>query len=101
MLPLKDFYRRYIAWINPYWLVTISFFVFITTFGDGNLINRFLNDKKISDLERKIDYYKQEIEKNKAKLKTLEVDKKGVERFAREEYFMKKKNEEVFIIKDK
>mgnify|MGYP000343903537 CR=1 FL=1 len=29
------------------------------------------------------------------------LDKEGLERFAREEYFMKRSNEDVFIIKDK
>ena len=31
----------------------------------------------------------------------MHTDKEGLERFAREEYFMKKPNEDVYIIKNK
>ena len=34
------------------------------------------------------------------KLEDLHTDKEGLERFAREEYFMKRPNEDVYIIKD-
>ena len=37
---------------------------------------------------------------NGKKLKDLHTDKEGLERFAREEYFMKRSNEDVFIIEE-
>ena len=48
-----------------------------------------------------IKHYQKEIEINSKKLNDLHTDKEGLERFAREEYFMKRSNEDVFIIKDK
>ncbi|MCS2919424.1 septum formation initiator family protein [Parabacteroides merdae] len=44
---------------------------------------------------------RKEIEINSKKLNDLHTDKEGLERFAREEYFMKKPNEDVYIIKNK
>ena len=66
MSRIKEFYIKYLSWINAYWLVTIVFLI--------------VNSKKLNDLH---------------------TDKEGLERFAREEYFMKRSNEDVFIIKDK
>ena len=48
-----------------------------------------------------IKQYKEEIEINTKKLNDLRTDKEGLERFAREEYLMKKADEDVFIIKGK
>jgi len=52
-------------------------------------------------LEKEIGQYEEEIRINKKKLNDLRTDKEGLERFAREEFYMKKANEDIFIIKDK
>lgn len=97
---IKDFYKRYVAKINIYWLVGIVFFVLTFVVGDSNIYNRYLYDQKIKSLEKEIKACKKEIEVNSQKLKSLRTDKDGLEKFAREEYFMKRADEDVFIIKD-
>lgn len=101
MSRLKDFYDKYLSKINVYWLVTIVFVVLICTAGDSNIYKRYTYDQEIRRLEKEIDIYKKEIDTNTQKLKDLETDKEGLERFAREEYYMKNSNEDVFIIKKK
>lgn len=101
MSRLKDFYDRYLSRINKYWLVTILFLGLTFTAGDSNLYKRYVYIKKIQELEKEIKQYKEEIEINTKKLKDLRTDKEGLERFAREEYLMKKADEDVFIIKEK
>ncbi len=101
MSRLKDFYRTYLSWINAYWLVTIGFLAFTFIAGDSNLYQRYKYDEKIRGLEKEIRFYEHEIEVNTRKLNDLHTDKEGLERFAREEYFMKKADEDVFIIKNK
>ncbi|MBO6606358.1 MAG: septum formation initiator family protein [Psychroserpens sp.] len=67
-------------------------------FIDSNslLIHRELN-QDIEDLENEKEYYKSEIEKDKKAIKELSTDD-GVERMARETYYMKKDNEDIYII---
>jgi len=67
-------------------------------FLDSNsyLIHRELN-KDIEDLEAEKDYYKKEIKKDTKEIKELSTEE-GIEKFAREEYYMKRDNEEIFII---
>lgn len=98
---IKELYRKYLSRINAYWLVTIGFLILTFTAGDSNLYKRYTYDEKIRSLEKEIKHYKEEIEVNSKKLKDLRTDKEGLERFAREEYFMKRNNEDVFIIKQK
>ena len=101
MSRLKDFYDRYLSRINKYWLVTILFLGLTFTAGDSNLYKRYVYIKKIQELEKEIKQYKEEIEINTKKLNDLRTDKEGLERFARDEYLMKKADEDVFIIKEK
>ena len=97
---IKEFYNRYLAWINAYWLVTIAFLIVTLTVGDSSLYKRYTYDEKIRSLEKEIEHYQKEIEVNSKKLNDLHTDKEGLERFAREEYFMKRANEDVFIIEE-
>lgn len=87
--------------INAYWWVTIGFLILTFTAGDSNLYQRYIYDEKIRSLEKEIKHYQEEIRINSQKLEDLHTDKDGLERFAREEYHMKRSNEDVYIIKDK
>jgi cell division protein FtsB len=60
------------------------------------LTHRELN-KEIDKLENSIDYYQKEISKDQKVISNLK-DPDSLEKFAREEYKMKKKNEEIFIM---
>ena len=100
MSRLVDFYKKHLAGINKYWVVTILFLAITFLVGDSNLYNRFKYDEKILYLESEINRYKKEIEMNKKKIQELQTDKEGLERFAREEYLMKKENEDIFIIEE-
>jgi cell division protein FtsB len=99
MTRIKEFYNKYLSKLNAYWVVIIVFAVFICTVGDSNLYKRYTNDEQIRSLEKEIDQYQDEIELSRTRLHDLRTNKEGLERFAREEYLMKKPNEEVFIIK--
>ena len=101
MSRIKDFYNKYLSRINAYWLVTIVFFALTFVMGDSSLYKRYTYDEKIRSLEKEIKHYQKEIEINSKKLNDLHTDKEGLERFARKEYFMKKPNEDVYIIKNK
>jgi cell division protein DivIC len=82
---------------NKYMLVSLAF-VFWMLFLDSNsyLIHREL-DTEIDDLEKNKAYYLNEISRDKAIMETLN-DSLELEKFARREYFMKRENEEIYII---
>ena len=100
MASLKKIYTQYLAKLNKYWVVVIIFAVITFTVGDSNLYKRYMYDEKIRVLEKEIKFYQKEIAVNRQKLDDLNTSKERLERFAREEYYMKEQNEDVFIIED-
>jgi len=73
-------------------------FIIWMLFFDSNswLVHRELN-KKVYRLENQKDFYKNEMEKDKVELSKMKTDS-GLEEYAREKLFMKKEDEEIFII---
>ena len=91
---------RKLSRVNTY-VVVVVFFLFITfVVGDSNLYKRYPYDEKIRRLEREIRHYKKEIETDRKKLDDIRTNREGLERYAREEFYMKRANEDVFIIED-
>lgn len=77
-------------------LIAILFF-----FSDSSIPKRFKYESQIKDLESQIEFYRHQTEIDKKKLNELQSNKEDLEKFARENYLMKKENEEVFIIQEK
>ncbi|MDG2499261.1 MAG: septum formation initiator family protein [Flavobacteriaceae bacterium] len=84
---------------NIYLIILIIYIVWMIVF-DANswLIHSDLNDD-IKSLDSKIEFYNNEIEKDKLEINTLNSTD-GIEKYAREHYKMKKENEVVYIIED-
>lgn len=96
----KDHLMHIIPIIRNKFILTIIFFVVWMLFFDQyNLITRISNNRKIAELEQQKDYYLSEIDRSKRLLQELKGDNESLEKFAREQYLMKKKDEDVFIIK--
>ena len=73
-------------------------FIIWMLFFDSNslLVHRELN-KKVNKLENQKDFYREGIKKDKEELSKMKTDS-GLEEYAREKLFMKKEDEEIFII---
>lgn len=83
--------------LNPYFIILIAFGVWMYFFDDNSIrIHNELNDD-IEKLESSIEFYKEEIEKDK-KIIENHQDPEKLEKFARETYHMKKENETIYII---
>jgi cell division protein FtsB len=82
---------------NKYVIVLVFFIVwmfFLDTY--SYLEHRFL-DKEIDELQTNKDYYQNEINKDKNSIRTLK-NQHQIEKYAREKYYMKKDNEDIYII---
>lgn len=96
----KIFTRIKQLFFNKYIIVLLFFAVFISFFDQHNLLQRWETHRKIYEMEKEYQYYLNEIEKNKTEMYRLTNDDKYLEKFAREHYHMKNKNEEIFVFKD-
>ncbi len=83
---------------NKYMLTMLFFVVWIIFFDQNNLIDRFQSIQKNRSLENEKTYYQEKIEDDKRKLNELRTDRENLEKFAREQYYMKKDNEDIFVL---
>jgi len=82
---------------NIYLLVFIVFAVWMLFFDAHSLLFHNELNSDIEELEYQKEHYKSEIEKDNKAIKELST-KEGIERAARENYYMKKPNEDIYII---
>lgn len=83
---------------NKYTLSIILFFSWIFFFDQNNLIDRVDNIQRLHQLEKDRVYYIEKINEDTERLKELKSNSSNLEKFAREQYLMKKPNEDIFII---
>ena len=82
---------------SRYLVAAILFMTWMVFFDNANMLTQFRLVQSVNNLKGDKTYYQEEINKAEAEKKTLAEDK---ETFAREHYFMQKKNEEVFIFEE-
>lgn len=82
---------------NRYALTLLVFFIFLLFFDQNNILTQYDYKKQLNKLESEKEYYLKEISKTRNELEDLTKNPKTLEKFAREKYFMKKDNEEVFV----
>ncbi|MGV8944800.1 MAG: FtsB family cell division protein [Lutibacter sp.] len=82
---------------NRYVIILVIFVVWMGFFDENSLVNQREFDKEILKLKNEQDYYKSEINKDKDFI-NKHNDREELEKFAREEYKMKKENEDIYLI---
>jgi len=83
---------------NKYILTIIIFFVWILLFDSNNLIARYKDLRELHKLKTDREYYTKRIEVDRKKLHELKTDNRNLEKFAREQFHMKKSDEDLYII---
>lgn len=84
--------------MNKYTVTLLIFGVWLAFLDHNSLIERYRLCSKINTLKQEKDYYQKKIEEDTRKTKELLGSRKKLEKFAREEYLMKRPNEDIFVI---
>lgn len=83
------------------YLVALAIFaIAITFFGESSLINRMSQKKEIDKLSTEIEEQQKKFKHDKETLNSLKNDPEALKRVARERYYMKAENEDIFVIED-
>jgi cell division protein DivIC len=82
---------------NRYVLVILFFIVWILFLDNYSYLEHRVLDKKLDELEENKEYYIQEIKKDSTSIRELN-DPNQTEKYAREKYYMKRENEDIYII---
>ncbi|VAW19056.1 Cell division protein DivIC (FtsB), stabilizes FtsL against RasP cleavage [hydrothermal vent metagenome] len=80
-----------------YVLVLTVFVIWMVFFDTNSLLIHLELKKEINKLEKQKEFLKNEIDNDKRIIETLS-DPEELEKFAREHYYLKKKNEEIHLI---
>ncbi len=97
---IKNSYSRFLSaippiFLNKYIVATMAFLVWMMFFDQNKLTNQLQLSHEINELERNKEYYQEQIQVVREARKELNSN---LERFAREKYYFKKSDEDVFII---
>ena len=84
--------------INKYFLSTFSFVLWMMFIDQYTLFTQWDKYSQIKNLETQIKYYDEAILKTNEEKDALFGNLENLEKFARETYWMKKSNEDLFIL---
>jgi len=79
-------------------MAVMVFLVWLLIFDNNSLIDRVKYLNTLHEMKDEKQYYLERIDEDSRRLNELKTDRDNLEKFAREEYFMKKENEDVFVI---
>ena len=102
MLKLKEIYKKTPEiFKNKFFVVGFLFLIWISFLDENNLV--LLNDRlnELNEKEETIDSLLLEISEMEVRLERLNNNQKELERFARENFFMKKDGEDIILIREK
>ena len=82
---------------NLYILISVVFFIWIFFIDSNSILVNIKLNKEISELKERKDILENQIEMDKKIISNLQ-NPDSLEKYAREKLYMKKENEEIFII---
>ena len=86
--------------INKYTITLVAFGVWMIFFDSSSVLNRMKYHEKLNSLKQEKHFYLEEIKKDSILSQKLLSDTSEIEKFARENYLMKKEKEDVFLVID-
>lgn len=86
---------------NKYFITSIVLAVWVGFFDKNDIQTQLDFRKEVKKLTAERNYYKNEISSITSDLRELSTNPVTLEKFAREKYFMKRDNEEIFVLVEK
>jgi cell division protein DivIC len=81
------------------WIVTsVLFLTWIIFFDENSIVSHQKNKRRLYELKQQEAYYRERIKIDNQKLEDLKAGEEKLEKFAREQYFMSKPDEDVFVV---
>ena len=98
-MTITSIWKKVYPWLRNKYVLTLAIFIlWMLLFDSSNWIDVFREYRKIKKFEKEKEYYLQKIETDRNRLNELRTNNENLEKFAREQYLMKKPNEDIFII---
>lgn len=99
---LKDIFKLSIPLLRNRYIITfLAFIIWVGFFDQNNLVERNELSGRINELEKQKIHYQNEIVNNTRRIEELQSNPDNLEKFAREQYLMKKPDEDIFVVIEK
>jgi len=83
---------------NKFFLTITFFIVWLVLFDSNNLISRYTELSQLYKLRKEKEFYTEKIASDRKNLYELKTNNQYLEKFAREQYKMKKSDEDLYIV---
>jgi cell division protein DivIC len=98
-MTISSVWKMVYPWMSNKYVLTIAIFLlWMFLFDSSNWIDVYKEYRKIKKFEKEQVYYLEKIENDRKRLNELRTNNENLEKFAREQYLMKKPDEEIFVI---
>ena len=85
---------------NFYFVFTVLFITWMVFIDSNDIISQFKLRSKLNELEKQKEFYQERKEKIQIEREELLSNFELLEKFARERYLMKRKTEDLYVIKE-
>jgi cell division protein FtsB len=90
--------KSWLVFRNKYFLAGFSLLIWLSFFDRNDFISQYQYHCKLHDLEKEQAYYREQILQTQKDMQELLGNPKNLEKYAREQYRMKKDDEDVFVV---
>ena len=97
--------KNFVAWLGrlrymKYLVVLVLGVMFVGFLDDNSLWAHLRNKNRISELNAEIEHFDQSYQRDQSQIDELKNNPKAIEKIARERYFMKADDEDIFVLSD-
>jgi len=90
------------AWLrNKFFIAFAAFTVWMLFFDERDLFTMRHHRQELQELQQRKKYYTEQINQEKTELEKLKNSPATLEKYAREKYYMKRDNEDLFLLTEK
>ena len=101
MSKIKESLKAFLAIpFVKYVVVLVIGVVLIGFVGSNSILGHFQNKLRISELKDEIEHYEGEYRRDQDQIHQLQSNTKAMEKVARERFFMKTDDEDIFVLSD-
>jgi cell division protein DivIC len=83
---------------NKYFITSLAFIAWVGFFDRNDLLTQAQRRQELNDLQVSKEHYTKQISTERRELNQLQSNPATLEKYAREKYYMKRDNEDLFII---
>jgi cell division protein FtsB len=90
------------SWMkNKFLIATLAFVAWMLFFDERDVFTMYHHRQELKDLQQSKKYYTEQIDKERTELENLKNNPATLEKYAREKYYMKRDNEDLFLVPER